>query len=126
MKPELIENRVKQVTPFSMRFAGDESYWNSHCFEMIHSGDAVELYCHSLGLGPYSSIAKPPTRALPVLFEIQRLSMGTQFMRFFRDEVSGNLRQQHDEDRLSEENMRNISSNGSWSGCRECGMSIKA
>jgi hypothetical protein len=52
IKPEMVESKLKQVTRFSIRLAGQAGRWrkyNEQPFETIQSGDKVNLYCHSLG-----------------------------------------------------------------------------
>ncbi|ETI25420.1 hypothetical protein G647_02193 [Cladophialophora carrionii CBS 160.54] len=71
IKPEMVESKLRQVTRFSIRLAGQEGCWrkyNQQPFETIQSGDKVNLYCHSVGVGPYANIEHPPEIATPVLY----------------------------------------------------------
>ena len=43
------------------------SDWTPQREQVIRSGDQVHLYCHSLGLGPYANINRPPQIATPVM-----------------------------------------------------------
>jgi hypothetical protein len=71
IKPEMVESKLKQVTRFSIRLAGQADRWrkyNEQPFETIQSGDKINLYCHSLGVGPYANIEDPPAFATPILY----------------------------------------------------------
>lgn len=54
---------------FSFRIAGTTGKWNPsrHPPRIIRSGDQVNIYCHSVGVGPYGSISSPPAEASPVM-----------------------------------------------------------
>ncbi|OCT47236.1 hypothetical protein CLCR_02283 [Cladophialophora carrionii] len=71
IKPEMVESKLRQVTRFSIRLAGQGGWWrkyNQQPFETIQSGDKVNIYCHSVGVGPYANIEHPPGIATPVLY----------------------------------------------------------
>lgn len=69
---------------------------------IIHSGDQVNLYCHSVGVGPYTSISKPPAEASPVLYasnDPRKLFVPVQRTAF--ENPDRDLIQQFDSGRLS-------------------------
>ena len=41
--------------------------WAPQRQQIVRSGDTVLLYCHSLGIGPFANITRPPEEALPVM-----------------------------------------------------------
>lgn len=55
---------------FSFRPAGTTGKWNPSRKppRVIQSGEQVNIYCHSVGVGPYGSISKPPAEASPVMY----------------------------------------------------------
>ncbi len=55
---------------FSFRLAGTTGRWNPlrEPPRVIQSGDQVNIYCHSVGVGPYASASKPPAEASQVLY----------------------------------------------------------
>ena len=55
---------------FSFRPAGTTGKWNPlrKPSRVIQSGEQVNIYCHSVGVGPYGSISKPPAEASPVIY----------------------------------------------------------
>jgi hypothetical protein len=55
---------------FSFRPAGTTGRWNPSRKppRVIQSGEQVNIYCHSVGVGPYGSISKPPAEASPVMY----------------------------------------------------------
>jgi hypothetical protein len=54
---------------FSIRMAGTAGKWNPsrNPPQVIHSGDQINLYCHSVGVGPYGSLSASPDEASPVI-----------------------------------------------------------
>lgn len=57
----------KVVCRFSFRRHGEEGAWKPQLpGQVIKSGESVNLYCHSVGLGPFSDINSPPAEAAPV------------------------------------------------------------
>ena len=54
---------------FSFRLVGTTGKWNPSRKPplVLKSGDSVNIYCHSVGVGPYGSIVKPPAEASPVM-----------------------------------------------------------
>jgi hypothetical protein len=58
------------INRFSFRRAGATGKWNPSMnpLQILKSGDSVNLYCHSVGVGPYGSILKPPAEASPVKY----------------------------------------------------------
>ena len=71
---------------FSLRKDGSETKWDpfKHSCK-FQNGDFVNIYCHSVGLGPYANLRSPPQIAIPVawsktdkscLIQIPNLNMG--------------------------------------------------
>ena len=58
------------LNQFSFRPAGTTGKWNPSRKppRVIQSGEQVNIYCHSVGVGPYGSISKPPAEASPVMY----------------------------------------------------------
>jgi hypothetical protein len=55
------------VCRFSFRRLGEKGAWKPQLpGQVIKSGESVNLYCHSVGLGPYSDVNSPPAEASPV------------------------------------------------------------
>lgn len=65
------------ISRFSIRLAGTSGPWNPtrQPPQMIKSGDQVNLYCHSMGLGPYANVSRPPTYASPALCDLSNRSI---------------------------------------------------
>jgi hypothetical protein len=55
---------------FSFRLAGSSGPWlpKVDSPHVLSSGEEVNLYCHSLELGPYRDLKRPPTHASPAVF----------------------------------------------------------
>jgi hypothetical protein len=57
------EEHSAAVCRFSFRKHGKEGAWQPFPGQAIESGENVNLYCHSVGLGPFSDINSPPAEA---------------------------------------------------------------
>lgn len=56
---------------FSLRSVTRSGAWKPNLADkdaLISDGDEVHLYCHSLGLGPYASLQRPPSFATPASY----------------------------------------------------------
>ena len=105
LKPEHIEDNMKQVTRFSLRLAGQRGSWRGgpgQPFETIQSGDHVNIYCHSLGVGPYARDKYPPTHGVPVLYSVddQTLIVHPSSLGFRLDPNNRQIIRQYDEGTL--------------------------
>lgn len=94
----------EDIYRFSFRLAGTTAKWNPvrEPPPIIHSGDQVNLYCHSVGVGPYASTSKPPAEASPVLYasnDPRKLFVPVQRTAF--ESPDRDLIQQFDSGRLS-------------------------
>jgi hypothetical protein len=69
LKPESVA--PSDINRFSFRLAGSGGHWKKYDtqpLETLKSGDQVNVYCHSLGVGPYANIENPPRRATPIQY----------------------------------------------------------
>lgn len=80
LKPEGVE--PSDINRFSFRLAGAAGLWKKHDTqppEILKSGDQVNIYCHSLGIGPYANIEKPPEIASVVLYSAHERKFSVDF-----------------------------------------------
>ena len=71
LRPQYTEKpRQNSHCRFSLRKLGQSDAWNPKPItpESIRSGDYVQLFCHSLGLGPFANVNRPPVTASPAHF----------------------------------------------------------
>lgn len=68
--PEVV-SEFEDVNRFSFRLAGTTGRWNPARDppRFIQSGDQANIYCHSVGLGPYRHISSPPAEASSVMLD---------------------------------------------------------
>jgi hypothetical protein len=62
------------INRFSFRLAGELGPWKKHDkqpLQELESGNQVNIYCHSLGVGPYANIENPPTLAVPIRYSAE-------------------------------------------------------
>lgn len=80
LKPEGVE--PSDINRFSFRLAGAAGRWKKYDTqppEILKSGDQVNIYCHSLGIGPYANIEKPPKVASAVLYSPHERKFAVNF-----------------------------------------------
>jgi hypothetical protein len=65
--PHRVAASTQDPHVFSLRLAGAAGQWSPSRKILLKSGDKVDLYCHSIGLGPYLNPNMPPTCASPAL-----------------------------------------------------------
>lgn len=53
---------------FSLRHVVSGDRWAPERQQIVRSGDQVILYCHSLGIGPFANITRPPEKASPLMY----------------------------------------------------------
>ena len=92
----------EDVHRFSFRLAGSTGKWNPlrEPPRVIQSGDQINLYCHSVGVGPYASISKPPAEASPVVYAKQSKTLFVPVQGSAFDSDDRNLIQQYDNGKL--------------------------
>jgi hypothetical protein len=91
---------------FSFRLAGSTGKWNPSRKppSVIKSGDQVNIYCHSVGVGPYGSISKPPAEASPVkIFDYQGKKLWVPVNRVAFGSPDRELIQQYDRGELPQD-----------------------
>src|ERR1700742_2586711 len=64
LAPVMFDGTSNRVWRFSLRPSQRVGVWRPQTAlvkeDGIQSGDPVNLYCHSLGLGPFATLMKPP------------------------------------------------------------------
>lgn len=70
LKPQRPSIKAGTICRFSIRISGQSGPWQPNSpihAGQIKSGDTVNLYCHSVGLGPFANDSRPPACASPAL-----------------------------------------------------------
>lgn len=121
--PEVVSQRANR---FSFRLAGTTGRWNPTRDppRFIQSGDQVNIYCHSVGLGPYRHVSSPLVEASPV-GSLIRVSVAGKTTRMFvpatQDafiSLDRDLIQQYDNSGLSEADTSTFEKIGCVTACK--------
>jgi len=102
LKPEGVA--PSDINRFSFRLAGSGGQWKKYDtqpLETLKSGDQVNIYCHSLGVGPYANIESPPRRATPIRYSPSNRKIAVLLEDFVQSESTRTIIRNYDCGELS-------------------------
>jgi hypothetical protein len=103
LKPENVP--PSDINRFSFRLAGSGGQWkryDAQPLETLKSGDQVNIYCHSLGVGSYANIENPPRRATPIQYSAANRKIAVFLEDHAKSDNTRSIIQKYDYDALND------------------------